>query len=311
MSNTLHIDGLRIDQTKVVRVDLADRIELGPARASTVDAKQLQLTIAPGSMRLHGIRVRVELYPRVSFGIDPKGPLKWERRWDLPAAKHTLTLRDVDLPPPPAGFRFDVSVGDVRLGEELEASLDPIRTLPGSSLLTDLVVEQLAAGPIVLPTGGFDLTGLRLEELVMRGLAMTGLTMGTTTMTRVRSAGAVRLPRLALRGLTLPERGTNDLDLTGFELRVDLEDIPSVHKEFESDALDIFAKLELRYEPDAQSFVGITIDAIQLTDVSVWGTLDGIELRDLDLAFDARGLRVGPTEASGVKAKELRLVQQP
>lgn len=311
MPDTIHIDGATIEEAKVSRVELLDRVDLGPARVASVDAKQLKLAIEPGSVHLHGVKARVELHPSVSFGINPKGPLRWDYGWDLPSAIVDVPLPDLELPRPPAGFHFDVSVGDVRLGDGLEATLDPILAAQVPTLLANLVVERIGAGSVVLPTGGFDLTGLRLDELVVRGLAMGDLTMGATSVQRVRSGGSVRIPRLLLRGLALPRHGTSDIDLTGFQLKVDLKNLPQMRKEFLSDLLDVYAELKLRFDANVQSFVRFTIHSIRLSDVSVSGTLDALALQGLDLAFDARGLKLGPTEARDVKADAVRLVHQP
>lgn len=311
MPDTILIESAKIEEAKVSRVELLDRVELGPARVAAVDAKQLALAIEPGGVRLRGIVAHVELHPHVSFGINPKGPLNWDRSWDLPSAVRDIPLPDFWLPRPPAGFHFDVTVGDVRLGEGLEVAIDPIEAAQVPTLLANLVVERIAAGAVVLPTGGLGLTGLRLDDLVVRGLAMGGLTLGETTVGRVHSASTIRVPRLLLRGLQLPRRNTNDLDLTGFELRVDLKDLPKMRKEYESDLLDIYAEISLRHDASVQSFVRFTIDAIRLSDVRVSGTIDAIELQGLDVGFDARGLRMGPAEARDVKVDAVRLVHHP
>lgn len=87
--------------------------------------------------------------------------------------------------------------------------------------------------------------------------------------------------------------------------------VGSGRREYNSDAVDIYAELSLRHDANVQSFVRITVASIRLSNVSVSGKLDALDLQGLDLAFDARGLRLGPTEARDVKVDSVRLVHHP
>jgi hypothetical protein len=281
MPDTFHIEDAELDEAMVHRIELLERVDLGPARVAAAGAERPALALEPGRVFLRGVRVHVELHPSVSYGVNPQAPTQWNRTWALPSTILDFPLEDIEVPRPPAGFRFDVSQGTARLGERLDATLDPIQAAQVPTLLANLVVERIEAGSIVLPTGGFNVAGLRLDDFVVRGLAMPGPTMGETSLERV--LGASTSPWLSLGGFPLPRRGTNDLDLTGFELRIELNDLPKLRKELESDSLGLYAEVELRHDANVKSFVRFTVATMHLCDVRVLGSLAVLEHQGLDL----------------------------
>lgn len=304
MSDLIKISGARIRKAVVHKLELLDRISLGTINVGAVEAKQAALVLKPGGLALHGVRVQARLQPQVKWQFNPKGPLNFHDTHTLDPATLDVALPDLVLPPPPQGFQLNLAIGAVTI-PNLAVSVDPILAAQTPAIVADLIIEQLATGSVVLPTGGFQMSGIGLTEMTLRNLAIAGLTLGETTVGRVRSAGRIPIPRLALSGIQLPAAGTSDVDIQGIQITIPLSGFKPAKGGMRSDPLDV------DFEVALSGSITLTASSLRLSSVQLTGSLKSLELRGLDLGFDAQGLRIAPVDIEDVKTDEVRLAHAP
>ena len=69
--------------------------------------------------------------------------------------------------------------------------------------------------------------------------------------------------------------------------------------------------LDVDFEVALSGSITLTASSLRLSSVQLTGSLKSLELRGLDLGFDAQGLRIAPVDIEDVKTDEVRLAHAP
>jgi hypothetical protein len=257
------------------RVDIGN-VALGPIAIGTLALDGMHLELSTGSARFIGFGVTVSLTMsmewRVSVTIPHVHSWQWSGRIDLGTHQIAVNFGDIEIP----GLDSFVLDLDSLTVENVAATLGPIQSLQ----LGPLVAERITAQALRSPVPPFQLTGLGLDRLEIRDLAVPGTTADAVTIARVSGEafpiGTVTVPGISLPEASLGEIASENIDMAARSNPIDLHADAGV------------VDFTLRVVPAVSAHV----DRLVLDNVRSAGAVGSVELRDVTLPYELLDLRL-------------------
>jgi hypothetical protein len=304
----LEIKNAGVQKVTAHEVKALGNIEFGPASASGAKASKLELSIFPKRIALRDVTAEVDLHLdldiAVAIYIDVvvwKGNVARSTTVPLPL-KFSMGLPDLIVKEDLSDSdRLSLSLDNVGLGT-IRAELDPIVGSQLGALITEAVMENVAADRIELPVGGFQLEGLGLGSMAMRDLILSGLHVDKATVGAV--SGALPLPRLVMKNLKIQRTSSTSMNMTGSELGITLA---------EKDAPKLLNALTVGWvtvTPKLWGGIKLKFGELSLPDPEIEGSIDDIELRGLSLSVKARDLQLSPIDIGRTSIGAIELADQ-
>jgi hypothetical protein len=276
----------------------AQSIELGPASVDEAKARKLELSIFPKQLALRGVKADVDLHFDLDIGVDveinlgfKKIPWKDTKTISFPVKFSPHGLRDLVIDRDVSSSdRLSLSLEEVGLGA-ITAGLDAIAGSQLGALVTEAIIENVAAGRIELPAGGFQLDGLGLGSMAVRDLLLSGLRVDRATIGSV--SGAMPLPRLEMKNFKLERKSC--ASSTGLKMADSALHLTLADEQHEIVLTTVHAGW-LTLTPKVWGGITLTFAELSLTDPEIEGAIGAIELRGLDMPVKARNLELAPIE---------------
>lgn len=259
----------QIARLGVQQIDVGE-LSVGPISIGTLALSGGRTEVATGSAQLIGLRVTVSLAMSLDWRVTVKIPLvddwTWDGTLDLGTKSVSVDLGDVECP----GLQsLSIDLGNLTV-EDLSATLGAI----GGLRLGPLVAEQVAARGVVLPVPDFQITGLRLGRLQVAGATLPAGSIASATIERA-SGRALPGSAVVLPGLALPDAAVGAISSEALDVDA-TSNVISLGADL--GVLDV----TLNLTPGVRT----QMEELRLSDIRVRGSVDSIELRDVELPYE-------------------------
>lgn len=263
-----------IPETRVAKVSI-QRAEIGQLSAGPLSVRKLVIDtvhvgVSTGAAQLRNLRVSVSLRMTLDWkvGVDIPwvGSYGWSGTIDFGTQSATVPLGNVSVP----GLQsLSLDLGTVSVNN-VDAVIRTIQDLQ----LGGLVVEQVRANNLDVPTPEFQLTGLGLAKAVLDGVSVPAGSATDATVKHIHGQ-ALPLGTVTIPGVSLPQ--TNVGDLSSQAVDVNATSNPFL---FVADAGVL--KVTLNLTPGAR----MQTDELRLTGVRAGTSVGSLELQDVVLPYD-------------------------
>ena len=263
-----------IPQTRIAKVSV-QQVDIGQLSAGPLSVRKLVLDtvhvgMSTGTARLRNLQVtvslRITLDWRVSVQIPWVGTFRWNGTIDFGTQSATVPLGDVAVP----GLQsLSLDLGTVSVNN-VDAVIGAIQNLR----LGGLVVEQVRANNLVVPTPGFQLTGLGLAKAELDGVSVPAGSATDATVKHIHGQ-ALPLGTVTIPGVSLPEANVGDVSSQAV-------DVNATSNPFLFVADAGLLKVTLNLTPGAR----MQTDELRLTGVRAATSVGSLELQDVVLPYD-------------------------
>jgi hypothetical protein len=269
-----------IPQTRIAKVSV-QQVDIGQLSAGPLSVRKLVLDtvhvgMSTGTARLRNLRVSISLRMtldwEVSVSIPWVGNFGWSGTIDLGTQSATVPLGNVTLP----GLQnLTLDLGTVSVNN-VNAVIGAIHNLR----LGGLVVEQVRANNMVVPTPGFTLTGMGLSKAELAGVSVPVASATDSTVHHIHGQ-ALPLGAVTIPGLALPQANVGDISSQAMD--VNATSNPFV---FRADAGVL--KVSLNLTPGAR----MQTDELRLTGVRAAISVGSLELQDVVMPYDVLDVKL-------------------
>lgn len=263
-----------IPETHIAKVSV-QQVDVGKLSAGPLSVRKLVLDavhvgVSTGTARLRNLRVTLSLRMTLDWdvGVDIPwvGRFGWNGTIDFGTQTATVPLGNVSVP----GLQsLSLDLGSVSVNN-VDAVIGAIQNLR----LGALVVEQVRANNLVVPTPGFQLSGFGLAKAELDGVSVPSGSATDATVKHIHGQ-ALPLGTVTIPGLSLPQANVGDLSSQAVD--VNASSNPFL---FVADAGVL--KVTLNLTPGTR----MQIDELRLTGVRAGTSVGSLELQNVVLPYD-------------------------
>jgi len=297
MKRTMEINKVSLENLSAQKVTIEDRVDLGPVNIGNLKVENLKFAVKPSKISFQNVTVSLTLTLHIDWKLDiplPPG-IPSSGTINLPTLAGSVTSSSGIIPDISPVDQWDFSLQELSL-PDFCATLDPILSTQIPTLVTNLLVENVEAGRIKLPSSGFSLDGLGLSSLLLQGLSLPDIHLDTTRVGKV-SANDIQIPSLTLKNINLGKTSPTTIGTREMVIEylsgslVGLQSPPG----------------PLRLTPRIDVEVDITIGSLLLKDVVLTANLGSLRLENARLSFDAKGIRLEPLDGTNTAVDKIEI----
>lgn len=263
-----------VPQTRIAKVTV-QQVDIGQLSAGPLSIQKLVLDtvhvgMSTGTARLRNLRVTVSLRMtldwEVSIDIPFVGHFGWSDTIDFGTQSATVPLGNVTVP----GLQsLSLDLGTVSVSN-VDAVIGAIHNLR----LGGLIVEQVQANNVLLPTPGFQLTGLGLSSAELDGVSVPAASSTDSTVQHIHGQ-ALPLGTVTIPGIALPQASVGDISSQAM-------DVNATSNPFAFVADAGILKVTLNLTPGAR----MQTDELRLTAVRAATSVGSVELQNVVLPYE-------------------------